>query len=160
TYRRELAKLGRPVDPDEWPRQLHPQMVGAILNISPNTMDFAAGLLQPPYFDASGDAASNYGSAGAGLAHEISHSFDAVGNLYDDRGRLGLWWTAEDRAHFDAAAAPLALQLSACCPRPDLCANGRQILGESAADLAGLLAAHDAYLLSLHGQPDVVKNGL
>ena len=92
-YARELAKLRRPVDPDEWPGQLHPQLVGAILNLSPNTMQFAAGLFQPPYFDADGDAAANYGSAGAGLAHEISHSFDEVGNIYDAQGRLGLWVT-------------------------------------------------------------------
>ena len=59
----------------------------------PNTETFSAGLLQPPYFDCQGDAASNYGSAGAGMAHEISHSFDELGNIYDDQGRLGMWWT-------------------------------------------------------------------
>jgi len=160
TYRRELAKLDQAVDPDEWAGQLHPQMVGAILNLSPNSMQFAAGLLQPPYFDADGDAASNYGSAGAGIAHEIVHSFDGVGNIYDAQGRLTRWWAAEDQTHYQTAAAPLAAQLDACCPAPDACAHGAQILGESAADLAGLAAAHDAYLLSLHGRPDAVINGL
>lgn len=160
TYRRELAKLSHAVDPDEWPIQLHPQMVGAILNISPNSMQFAAGLFQPPYFDADGDAASNYGSAGAGLAHEITHTFDAVSNLYDAQGRLAPWWTPEDQTRYQAASGPLAAQLNACCPTPETCAHGAQILGESAADLAGLAAAHDAYLLSLHGRPDVVINGL
>jgi putative endopeptidase len=159
-YRRELARLGRAVDPDEWPWQLHPQMVGAILNISPNSMDFAAGLLQPPYFDPAGDAAANYGSAGAGLAHEISHSFDELGNQYDAQGRLIRWWAAGDLARFQAASAPLAVQLDACCPGPDACVHGKQVLAESAADLAGLAAAHDAYRLSLHGRPDRIKNGL
>jgi len=152
-YRRQLAKLRRPVDPDQWPGQLHPQMAGAILDLSPNSMEFTAGLLQPPYFDPDGDAASNYGSAGAGLAHEISHSFDEVGNLYDAKGRLGLWWTEEDLAHYRAALAPLAAQL-------DACGHGKQIVGESSADLAGLLVAHEAYRRSLGGKPDAVKNGL
>ena len=56
---------------------------------SPNAEFFSAGILQPPYFDAQGDAASNYGSAGAGMAHEIGHSFDELGNIYDAKGRLG-----------------------------------------------------------------------
>jgi len=160
TYRRELAKLSRPVDPDEWAGGLHPQMVGAILNISPNSMQFTAGLLQPPYFDATGDAASNYGSAGAGISHEISHSFDAVGNMYDAQGRLAPWWTEDDLSRYRATSAPLAAQLDTCCPTPDACAHGTQILSESAADLVGLTIAHDAYLLSLHGRRDVVRNGL
>lgn len=160
TYRRALEKLSRAVDPGEWAGQLHPQMVGAILNISPNSMQFGAGLLQPPYFDAAGDAASNYGSAGAGIAHEISHSFDGVGNLYDAQGQLAPWWTADDLARYQAASAPLAAQLNTCCPTPDACANGAKVLGESVSDLAGLAIAHDAYLLSLHGRRDVVRSGL
>ena len=159
-YRRDLAKLTRPVDPDEWASQLHPQMVGAILNLSPNSMQFSAGILQPPYFDAAGDNASNYGSAGAGIAHEISHSFDPVGNLYDAQGRLAPWWTEQDLARYRTALGPLAAQLDACCPTPDACANGAQVLAESSADLVGLAVAHDAYVLSLNGRPDVVIDGL
>lgn len=159
-YRHELAKLNHRVDPDEWAGGLYPQAVGAVLNLSPNTMDFAAGLLQPPYFEAAGDPATNYGSAGAGIAHEISHSFDEVGNIYDARGRLGLWWSKDDLAHYQTALAPLAAQLDTCCPAPDACAHGKQVLGESSADLAGLLVAHDAYLRALHGKRDTVQNGL
>lgn len=158
--RRELARLGHPVDPREWAGQLYPQTGGAILNISPNTMDFAAGLLQRPYFDPSGDAAANYGSAGAGIAHEIDHSFDALGSQYDARGRLVRWWAQGDAARFDLAAAPLAAQLDACSPAPGLHAHGKQILAESAADLVGLEVAHDAWLLSLHGKPAPTINGL
>jgi putative endopeptidase len=159
-YAHEIAKLSRRVNPDEWAGGLYPQAVGAVLNISPNTMQFAAGLLQPPYFDPDGDTAANYGSAGAGIAHEISHSFDEIANLYDAQGRLGLWWSKDDLAHYHAATAPLVTQLDMCCPAPDACAHGKQIVGESSADLAGLLAAHDAYLLSLHGRHDVIKTGL
>ena len=153
-----LAKLKRPADPDEW--RIDPQIVGAVILFTPNTETFSAGLLQPPYFDFQGDAASNYGSAGAGIAHEISHSFDELGNIYDAQGRLAMWWTADDVSRYHAAAAKLAAQLDTYCPLSDLCVNGKQVLSESIADLAGLWTAHDAYVLSLKGKTDVVTGGL
>ena len=155
---RNLAQLRQPADPDEW--RIDPQMVAAVILFSPNTETFSAGLLQPPYFDSGGDAASNYGSAGAGIAHEITHSFDELGNIYDDQGRLRRWWTAEDLAGYRAATAKLAAQLDGYCPLPDLCVNGRQVLTESVADLAGLQVAHDAYVISLKGKVDAVIGGL
>ncbi len=158
-YRRELAKLERPVDPGEWSGLL-PQQAGAIINFSPNAMQFSAGILQPPFFDPTGDAAANYGSAGAGMAHEISHSIDELGSLYDARGRLLRWWTPEELARYRAAAAPLLAQLDAYCPRPGLCVKGEQVLGEGIGDLAGLLVAYDAYHLSLKGKPDAIRDGL
>jgi putative endopeptidase len=155
---RNLALLRQPADPDEW--RIDPQSVGAVIMFTPNSEFFSAGILQPPYFDYQGDAASNYGSAGAGLAHEISHSFDELGNIYDAQGRLGMWWTAEDLANYHAAAAKLVTQFSAYCPFSDLCVNGKQVMGENIGDIAGLLVAHDAYLLSLKGKPDVMIGGL
>ncbi len=157
-WRRNLAKLDRPVDPAEW--ALLPQTVGAILNFSPNSMQFSAGLLQPPYFDPSGDLAGNYGSAGAGLAHEVSHSFDGLGRLYDARGNLAEQWSAQDAARYDALTTPLAHQMDADCLAPDLCVHGSQVRQESVADLIGLQVAYEAYHLALHGQPDKVIDGL
>ncbi len=153
-----LAKLKRPADPDEW--RIDPQIVGAVIVFTPNTETFSAGILQPPYFDYQGDAASNYGSAGAGIAHEISHSFDELGNIYDDQGRLTNWWTAEDLANYHAAAEKVVAQANRYCPFPDLCVNGQEVMNESIADLAGLLVAHDAYVLSLKGKSDAVIGGL
>jgi predicted metalloendopeptidase len=155
---RNLARLKQPVDPIDWP--IDPQAPGAVITFSPNAEFFAAPILQPPYFDPDGDTASNYGSAGAGMAHEISHSFDELGNIYDAHGRLGDWWTAEDRARYHAAAAKVVAQAGRTCPLSDLCVNGKQVLGENIADLAGLLVAHDAYILSLKGKRDVVIGGL
>jgi len=155
---RNLAKLKQKADPDEW--RIDPQIVGAIILFSPNTETFSAGILQPPYFDAQGDAASNYGSAGAGIAHEISHSFDELGNIYDAQGRLGNWWTADDLDKYHAQGAKLVAQFNGYCPSADLCVNGKQVLTENISDLAGLFVAHDAYLLSLKGKDDVVINGL
>jgi putative endopeptidase len=155
---RNLAKLRQPADPAEW--RIDPQAVGAVIVFSPNSEFFSAGILQPPYFDSQGDAASNYGSAGAGIAHEISHSFDELGNIYDSQGRLVHWWTADDAAKYHTAGAKLASQFDKYCPFPDLCVNGKQVVGENIADLAGLLVAHDAYVLSLKGRTDVVIGGL
>lgn len=155
---RSLTQLKQPADPSEW--RIDAQTVGAVIMFTPNSEFFAAGILQPPYFDSNGDAASNYGSAGAGIAHEISHSFDELGNIYDDRGRLGNWWTADDLARYHAVAAKMVAQFDGYCPLSDLCVNGKQVLSENIADLAGLRVAHDAYILSLKGKTDVVIGGL
>src|SRR4029077_10158777 len=155
---RNLAKLKQPVDPIEWP--INPQVPGAVIMFSPNAEFFSAAILQPPYFDSEGDSASNYGSAGAGMAHEITHSFDELGNIYDAQGRLGNWWTAEDRTRYHETVEKLVEQFNRYCPFPDLCINGKQVLSENIADLAGLLVAHDAYMLSLKGKSDTVIDGL
>jgi predicted metalloendopeptidase len=158
-YRRALAKLNRPVDPGEWTLLL-PQGIGALINFSPNAIQFSAGILQAPYFFPGGDAAANYGSAGAGMAHEISHSFDLLGNLYDARGRVRNWWSADDLKRYHAAIAPLATQYSTYCPIAAQCLDGQRVLGEEAADLAGLRVAYDAYHLSLRGRGDRTIGGL
>jgi len=94
------------------------------------------------------------------MAHEISHSFDELGNIYDSHGRLQDWWTAEDRARYHETSQKLVEQFNRYCPFPDLCINGKQVLSENIADLAGLLVAHDAYVLSLKGKSDVIIGGL
>jgi len=155
---RNLARLKEPVDPIDWP--LNPHVPGAVIMFSPNAEFFSAGILQPPYFDFQGDAASNYGSAGAGMAHEISHSFDELGNIYDAQGRLGVWWTDNDRDAYHALGAKLAAQMDSYCPLADACVKGKQVLNESISDLAGLQVAHDAYVMSLKGKSDAVIGGL
>jgi len=155
---RSLAELEQAADPSKWP--LDPHRVGAVIMFSPNSEFFAAGILQPPFFDGNGDAASNYGSAGAGMAHEITHSFDELGNIYDDRGRLGRWWSSDDLDRYHAAAAKMVAQFDGFCPFPDLCISGKQVSSENIADLAGLQVAYDAYVLSLKGNADKVIDGL
>ena len=157
-HSRDLSRLRQPVNPIDWP--INPQQPGAVIMFSPNAEFFTAGILQPPYFDPDGDAASNYGSAGAAMAHEISHSFDELGNIYDAQGRLGDWWTADDRAKYHAAASKLVAQFDAYCPFADLCVNGKQALTENIADLTGLEVAHDAYILSLNNKPDTIIDSL
>ena len=94
------------------------------------------------------------------MAHEISHSFDELGNIYDEQGRLQKWWTAEDLANYRAAAAKLVAQFNGYCPFAGACVSGERVLTENIADLAGLSIAHDAYVLSLKGKPDVVLHGM
>jgi putative endopeptidase len=157
-YRHQLAKLHQPIDRGEW--WMTPQTVNAVNLPLQNALNFPAAIIQPPYFDANADAAHNYGSMGAIIGHEISHSFDDQGSQFDAEGRLANWWTKADFEHFTAAGAALAAQFDTYRPFPDLAVNGKQTLSENIADVAGLLAAYDAYRLSLGGKPDVVKEGL
>src|SRR5699024_5219432 len=95
----ELGKLGGPIDTEEW--LMTPQTVNAYYNPTMNEIVFPAAILQPPFFDAEADAATNYGAIGAVIGHEIGHGFDDQGSRYDGDGRLHDWWTEEDRAEFE-----------------------------------------------------------
>jgi putative endopeptidase len=155
---RNLRKLGRPVDRKEW--VMTPQTVNAVNLPVMNAMNFPAAMLQPPYFDPSRPVAMDYGAIGAVIGHEISHSFDDSGALFDAAGRFRNWWTDDDKAHFEASSAQLVKQYDAYRPFPDLAVNGKLTLGENIADVAGLAAAYDAYKMSLGGRPAPVVAGL
>jgi predicted metalloendopeptidase len=155
---RNLRKLGQPVDRKEW--VMTPQTVNAVNLPVMNAMNFPAAMLQPPYFDPARPLAMDYGAIGAIIGHEVSHSFDDSGALFDAAGRFRNWWTDEDKAHFDASSAQLVRQYDAYRPFPDLAVNGKLTLGENIADVAGLAAAYDAYKMSLGGQPAPVVAGL
>lgn len=157
-YRRDIAKLGRPVDRDEW--QMTPQTVNAYYEPSMNEIVFPAGILQPPFFNPQADDAVNYGAIGAVIGHEISHGFDDEGSQYDGNGNLRNWWSAEDRARFAALTARLVEQYQAYEPLPGQRVNGRLTLGENIADNAGLAIAYKAYRLSLGGHEAPVIDGL
>ena len=98
-------------------------------------------------------AASNYGAIGSVIGHEISHTFDTEGQLFDSKGAVRNWWTPADFAHFEASTARLVAQYDTYKPFPDLAINGKQTLGENIADVAGIAAAYDAYHASLGGKP-------
>ena len=124
---------------------MNPHIVNAVNLPMRNALSFPAGILQSPYFDPNGPAAINYGAIGATIGHEISHSFDDQGALFDATGKVENWWTKEDLAHFEASGAQLVAQYDAYAPFPDLHVNGKQTLSENIADLAGLNASHDAW---------------
>jgi endothelin-converting enzyme/putative endopeptidase len=143
---RELNKLGGPVDRDEW--FMLPETVNAYYNPGTNEICFPAGILQKPFFDA---AAENYGGIGAVIGHEIGHGFDDQGSQYDGAGNLNDWWTAEDKAAFEAKSKALIEQYDAFEPRdlPGEHVNGALTVGENIGDLGGLTIAHLAYTISL-----------
>jgi putative endopeptidase len=151
-YQRNLAKLDRPVDRGEW--VMNPQLVNAVNLPAMNALNFPAAILQPPYFDPQRDPVMDYGATGATIGHEISHSFDDQGALFDASGRLRNWWTTADFAHFEAAGERLVKQFDAYRPFEDVAVNGRQTLSENIADVAGLSVALDAWRLTLRGKSD------
>jgi len=157
-YRREIAKLGKPVDRTEW--YMTPQTVNAYYNPEINEVVFPAAILQPPFFDASADDAVNYGAIGAVIGHEISHGFDDAGSQYDGQGNLRNWWTKEDHERFAAKTARLVAQYDAYSPIPGYHLNGKLTLGENIADNSGLEIAWKAYHISLHGRSAPVIGGL
>ena len=157
-YTRNLRKLGHAIDRTEW--VMTPQTVNAVNLPVMNALNFPAAILQPPYFDPRRPMVMDYSSIGAVIGHEISHSFDNSGSLFDATGKLNNWWTPEDLKHFQASADQLVKQYDAYRPFPDLPINGKQTLGENIADVAGLAAAFDAYHLSLGGKEAPVVQGL
>jgi putative endopeptidase len=160
-YDRDLAKLGGPVDRDEW--FMTPQTVNAYYNPGMNEIVFPAAILQPPFFDADADDAANYGGIGAVIGHEIGHGFDDQGAKYDGDGNLVDWWTDEDRAEFGTRTKALIEQYDGYVPRSlrnGHHVNGAFTVGENIGDLGGLSIALLAYQLSLGGEPAPVIDGL
>ena len=156
--REKLARLGAPVDRDEW--VMNPQLVNAVNLPVLNALNFPAAILQPPFFNVKSPDAVNYGSIGAVIGHEISHSFDNDGSQFDSRGRMRNWWTPADFAHFKASGEALAKEFDAYRPFPDLAVNGKQTLGENIADVAGLSAAYDAYRIASGGKEGATQQDL
>ncbi len=152
-----LHKLGRPVDRSEW--VMTPQTVNAVNLPAMNALNFPAAILSPPYFDLANANAANYGAIGATIGHEISHSFDNNGALFDASGRFRNWWSPKDLEQFHAATARLATQYDQYEPLPGLHLNGKQVLSENIADVAGLAVALDAYHGSLGGSPAPLVQG-
>ena len=157
-WNRDLGKLGKPVDRDEW--HMTPQTINAYYNPSQNEIVFPAAILQPPFFNLAADDAVNYGGIGAVIGHEAGHGFDDQGSKWDGAGNLNPWWTPADRTEFDKRGDALAAQYSQFEPFPGFKVNGRFTLGENIGDLAGLSIAYQAYRLSLGGKPAPVIDGL
>jgi len=156
-HARQLARLGKPVDRDEW--RITPQTVNAFYNASFNEIVFPAAILRPPFFDPDADDAVNYGAIGAIIGHEISHGFDHRGSQYDGNGNLRVWWTAEDRERFEAKTKILVAQYSAFEPLAGQHVDGELTLGENIADNSGLEIAYKAYRRSLGGREAPVIDG-
>jgi putative endopeptidase len=159
-FQRELGKIGKPLDRDEW--FMTPQTINAYYNPGFNEIVFPAAILQYPFFDENRDDAANYGAIGAVIGHEIGHGFDDQGSRFDGDGRLTDWWTASDREAFEKLTSSLIAQYDALSPRqvPGHRVNGALTIGENIGDLGGLGIAWKAYRLSLEGAEPPVIDGL
>lgn len=144
-----LAKLGKPTDRTEW--GMTPQTVNAYYNPTTNEICFPAAILQPPFFNPDADAPVNYGGIGVVIGHEMSHGFDDQGSLFDAEGNMSNWWTAADKARFDAKAEALAAQFDAVQVLPGLMANGHLTLGENIGDHGGISIAYTAMQNAIAG---------
>jgi endothelin-converting enzyme/putative endopeptidase len=149
---RELAKIGSPVDRDEW--FMLPQTVNAYYNPGTNEICFPAGILQKPFFSPDAHPAENYGGIGAVIGHEIGHGFDDQGAQYDGAGNLNDWWTADDKAAFEVKSKALIEQYDDFEPRalPGEKVNGALTVGENIGDLGGLTIGHKAFVIAEGGE--------
>jgi putative endopeptidase len=154
----QVARLDKPVDRAEW--QMTPQEINAYYNPSNNEIVFPAAILQPPFFDPNADAAVNYGAIGAVIGHEMGHGFDDQGRKFGPDGSMQDWWTPKDAQVFGARTARLVQEFSAFEALPGLNVSGANTIGENIGDLGGLNMAHEAYRISLKGQPAPVIDGL
>jgi putative endopeptidase len=142
--KRELAKIGKPVDRGEW--HMTPPTVNAYYNPLMNDINFPAGILQSPFFDPNATDAVNFGEIGAVVGHELTHGFDDQGSQFDGNGNLSNWWTADDRKKFDAMTDCEVNEYSSFTAVDDLKVNGKLTLGENTADNGGLRLAYFAFL--------------
>jgi predicted metalloendopeptidase len=157
-FHREIDKLGKPVDRDEW--HMTPQTVNAYYNPELNEIVFPAAILQPPFFNVNADDAANYGGIGAVIGHEISHGFDDQGSQFDGDGNLRQWFAEGDLKKFKERTHALVEQYAAFEPIKGYHVNGELTLGENVADNSGMAIAYKAYQLALAGKPAPVIDGL
>ena len=141
--RRNLNKIGRPVEHGEW--GMTPPTVNAYYNPAMNDINFPAGVLQPPLYDAKMDDAPNYGDTGGTIGHELTHGFDDQGAKFDAKGNLRDWWTREDKQKFEERTKCIADQYAQYVVVDDIHINSRLTLGEDVADLGGEILAYIAW---------------
>jgi endothelin-converting enzyme/putative endopeptidase len=140
---RNFNKIGRPVDHGEW--GMSPPTVNAYYNPAMNDINFPAGVLQPPLYDAKIDDAPNYGDTGGTIGHELTHGFDDQGAKFDAKGNLRDWWTKEDKQQFEERTKCIADQYAQYVVVDDIHINSRLTLGEDVADLGGEILAYIAW---------------
>lgn len=149
-FRREMAKIGKPVDKGEW--MLTPPAVNSYYDPQNNNMNFPAGILQPPFFDLQRDEASNFGAIGAVIGHELTHGFDDEGRKFDARGNLANWWSDRDAREFARRTECFERQYSQYEVVKGVKLNGRLTLGENVSDNGGLRLAYLALMDVLAGK--------
>ena len=157
SVRRDIAKVGKPVDRNEW--FMTPPTVNAYYSPQLNEVAFPAGRLQPPFFHPSYDEGANYGGIGGTIGHEMSHGFDDEGRQFDAKGNLTDWWSAEDAKNYTERAKVVEDQYNAYTVLDSLHVNGKLTLGENLADVVGVSVGYDALERALQGKPRTLIDG-
>jgi putative endopeptidase len=155
--RRQLAKIGKPVDRGEW--EMTPPTVNAYYDPQMNNINFPAGVLQPPLYDPKEDDAPNYGNTGGTIGHELTHGFDDEGRQFDAKGNLRDWWTKEDSEQFEKRAQCVVDQYAQYVIVDDIKINSKLTEGEDVADLGGLILAYLAWQAQIKGQHPENRDG-
>ncbi|MDL2358211.1 MAG: M13 family metallopeptidase, partial [Pseudomonadota bacterium] len=150
--RRQLAKIGKPLDRKEW--GMTPPTVNAYYNPQMNDINFPAGVLQPPLYDAKMDDAPNYGNTGATIGHELTHAFDDEGRQFDAQGNLKDWWTKKDAKEFVQRSQCIVDQYAQYVVVDDIKINSKLTLGEDVADLGGLILGWMAWKTQMASMPE------
>ena len=153
----DRQRIGKPTNRDLW--ALAPSSADAYLDLQLNTLVLPAGFLQPPYFDIDATDAVNYGALGIGLAHDMTHAIDASGSGIDVMGRQKAWWTPADRRDFEQRGQCVADQFDGYFIEPGVHHDGKRVLSESIADLAGVRIAYRALEKSMKSHPVATLDG-
>jgi endothelin-converting enzyme/putative endopeptidase len=161
--RRQLAKIGKPLDRSEW--AMTPPTVNAYFDPQMNDINFPAGVLQPPLFDPKMDDAPNYGNTGGTIGHELTHAFDDEGRQFDAKGNLKDWWTKKDAKEYEERASCIVDQYAQYTVVDDIRINSKLTLGEDIADLGGLILGWMAWKEEMasmpqQAQPQQLRDGL
>lgn len=157
-HHREFNKIGKPLDRGEW--DMSPPTVNAYYSDQMNDINFPAGVLQPPLYDAKMDAAPNYGNTGGTIGHELTHGFDDEGSQYDAEGNLKNWWSKDDREKFEARTKCVEDQYANYIVVDDVHINSKLTLGEDVADLGGEILAYMAWQEATKSQSLAPQDGL
>lgn len=157
SYKKNIEKLGKPVDKDEWGMPAH--MVNAYYHPLLNEIAFPAGIMQPPFFSENYEDAVNYGRIGMVIGHEFTHGFDDMGSQFAADGSFNNWWTESDRTKFEERTGLLGNTFASFCPIDGHCVNPQLTMGENIADLGGLTLAYHAYTRTPEFKSGISKKG-
>jgi putative endopeptidase len=147
---RRLALVGKPVDRYNW--GMTPPTVNAYEDPQTNTINFPAGILQPPFFDATQSDAVNFGAIGMVIGHEIIHGYDDQGRKFDADGNLKDWWTPADATAYDERGKCISDEYTQDIPEAGVKQNGKLSQGEDTADNGGIHIALSGLQSTLKSQ--------
>jgi putative endopeptidase len=155
----DRQQVGKPTPRDFWVPTPTPSSADGYLIVELNKMVLPAGLLQPPFFHANATDAVNYGAFGIAVAHDLTHFIDSLGAANDLQGYPTNWWTDADRQQFNQRGQCVVDQFDAYFIEPGVHHDGKRVLGESIADLAGVHVAYAALQHAMKTHPVPVVDG-